>query len=54
MRLILMLIVVGACAYAGYKYYPELYQLVTGKEAPVEKIEKGEVVPQAELVTPAP
>ena len=36
MRSLLMIILVVICAWVGYKFYPELYKALSGKDAPLE------------------
>lgn len=54
MRLLLTLAAVILCTLAGWKYYPELYKAISGKEAPVGELEKSAAVNSVTEETAAP
>lgn len=50
MRLVITLVLVILSAAAGWHYYPELYKAISGKEAPLKKVEE----PEKEKAATAP
>lgn len=54
MRLLFTLAAVILCTLAGWKYYPELYKAISGKEAPVGELEKSAAVQSVTEETTVP